>query len=270
MNKIIFSFLCFFGTFSFAQEISVPSPVVAIEAAPDLPDDLKGLVWNKWDTDNFIIISIDKNQGLYLKNNLEKIKSHLLSSWGFKDFRFTGECKIVCVSDKKLLKRIFRLDSPRFEIKQNENGKTSYAIWFSLDDNNIPTSELMQLCLFQLENYYKHDFLLFCEKGISFLSNSSNIKKRLLSNKLSSISFEDLLKENKEDPDFDIKSAVVCLLMCKEYGKNNFINYLKTKNTAEFGINDTNKFNQIINRYYKNLIDDLQNNRTPEDYLTIK
>lgn len=276
MKKIIFSVLCFLATQSFAQEkISIPHPVASTEetttaAAPELPEDLKGLVWNKWDTENFIVISIDKNQGLYLKNNLDKIKTNLLNSWGFKDFKFSGECKIVCVSDKKLLKRIFRLDSPRFEIKKNENGKTSCAIWFS-QDQNIPESELMQLCLFQIENYYKHDFLLFCKKGISVLSDSNVAnKKKLLLNKLDNISFEDLLKQNEEESNFDAKSAIVCLLMCKEYGKSNFLAYLKTKNLNEFGINDVSKFNEIINRYYKNLFDDLQNNRTPEDYLTIK
>jgi len=282
MKEFIFVVLCFVSTFSYAQEQVVPYPVENPKQTlqPEIPEDLKGLVWNKWSTKNFIIISIDKNQGLFLKNNIEKFKSQLFDSWGIKDVDFKGECKVVCVSNKKLLKRIFRLDDSKFEVRKSENGDISCVIWFSLEEknNDFPIFELMQVCSTQLEAELNDSVPLFCKRGMGLLSeNFESIRTRLLENNLDKISFNDIsskkeqdLKNQKEMNDFDVSSAVVCLLLRKEYGQDNFLNYLHTKNIGEFGINNIEKLNEIINRYYGHLMEDLKNNKTPKDYLQVK
>lgn len=278
MKKLLlFGFFLLASSFASAQDQVVPYPEFSkLTSAPEIPEDLKGLVWNKWSTKNFIIISIDKNQGLFLKNNLDNIKKTLLNNWGIQDFNFKGDCKIVCVSDKKLLKRIFRLESPRFEIKENKDGELSCSIWFSLEDKNeLPIFELMEMTMFQLENFHKKTIPLFLKRGICSLSEkSSEIAKRILNNKIQKFDLEEIKnkeKIEKEEADiFDTQSTIICLLFRKEYGEENFLNYIKTNNLNEFGIKSLDKFEEIINRYYKNLIDDLEKDITPEDYLIIK
>ena len=58
--------------------------------------DLEGLRWNRYTTDNFVILSIDNNQGRWLYQNVEKIKQLSLTRWGFPQTseEFTQECRI--------------------------------------------------------------------------------------------------------------------------------------------------------------------------------
>jgi hypothetical protein len=251
-----------------ADDISVPFPDQSRsvqKTKAEVPDDLKGLVWNKWSTKNFIIISIDKSQGVYLKNNIEKVKTWLVTRWGLDDFDFSGDCKIVCVSNKNLLKRIFKLDNPKFEVRKNNDKIELCAIWFSLEDyqKDMPLFELMKICLAQKETYSKND-LSFCNDGICFLSqNFEVIKQTILENEnsLSKIEFGDKMNE--------VQSGVVCLLMRKEYGQENFLKYLVDKNLSCYGFDDQTKFASVLSRYCKNLIEDLKNNKTPKDYIKI-
>lgn len=265
--KLFYFLLCFIFTFSLnAQDSSLPFPEQAkVESAsPEIPEDLKGLVWNKWNTNNFIIISIDKNQGLYLKNNIEKIKTNLITRWGLDDFDFTKDCKIVCVSNNKLLNRIFKLDSPKFEVRKNKDNKIELsAIWFSLEDykSDIPLLEIMNVCMaeYQLNNKIPN----FCNQGMCFLSQNPNlIMQKILSNK-DSLSNFDFSQMN------DVQSAVVCLLMRKEYGQDNFIRYLDNQNFSCYGFDSEEKFRITLDRYCVHLLEDLENNVTPKNYIEI-
>lgn len=275
MKNIIFSILLLLGINECnSQEfLDFPYPSFAKE---NLPEDLKGLVWNKWSTNNFIVLSIDKNQGLYIKNNIEKIKTRILNEWGYEDFNFTGDCKLVCVSNKNLLKRIFKLDFPKFEFRKNDNNQLELcAIWFSLEDMKFPISLLTELCIVQKEFKDSVTFPLFCKRGMVFLSNDLDFVK----NKLRDFdSFEENIleftniKQLPENTDnFDLNSVILCLLMRKEYGAYNFSNYTTSKNLKQFGYENNNdkKLNIIFNKYSRNLLDDLKNNKVPDSYLII-
>lgn len=252
---------------SFNREVPLPQDVS--KTATPVPDDLKDLVWNKWDTDNFIILSIDKNQGNHIKNNIEQIKTWLITRWGLPDLKFQGETKIVCVTNKSLLKRIFRLDEPKYNIQKNEDGSIkSCAVWFSLEDlENMPLKELSKLCIDQVESHYNKKFPVFCKNGMNFLNQDlRQIKNSILENPIDKISIKEIFddKSNKE-----IESGVVCLLLRKEFGENNFLNYLMSKDIGYFGFKDNEKIEETTNRYYKNLFEDLKNKKVPDDYLKI-
>lgn len=268
MKFVYFLFLVLFAATVVAQEQVVPYPLETPKQAkaPEIPEDLKGMVWNKWTTKNFIILSIDKDQGVYLKNNMEKIKTWLLTRWGLSDVNFDGECKIVCVSSKKLLKRIFRLDGSKFEVRKDQNGKIQTSvIWFSLEDyeKDIAMFELMNICLSQFENKYKKDLPSVCKKGMAFLSQEPEvIKHKILEEPTSEISFEKELN--------DVQCGVLCLLLRKEYGQDNFIKYLSSNDFNCFGFTQKEKFNETLNRYYRNLLEDIKTNRVPNEYLKIK
>ena len=75
--------------FIFILFFFIPAVVLA-QTQPD--SDLK---WHRWTTDNFVILSIDKNQGDYLFNNIEKIKEMSVSKWGVANSVFDNRCKII-------------------------------------------------------------------------------------------------------------------------------------------------------------------------------
>src|SRR4051812_26115945 len=72
--------------------------------------DLKNLAWNRYTTENFAILSIDDEQGRWLAHNIEHIKKWCLTRWGFPEnsrHLFTKECRVFCVPDKILMKKLF-------------------------------------------------------------------------------------------------------------------------------------------------------------------
>jgi hypothetical protein len=247
-----------------------PSQVLSTEV-PEVPSDLKGLVWNKWDTDNFIILSIDEQQGIFLKDNIEEIKKEVLDKWGIKNFNFSNKCKIVCTTNKKLLDRIFRISESKHEIRRDQNGAIQMsAIWFTLEDDQMPISDIANVCL----EHANLDIPYYCVKGMSVLSDSSNFKKNMLMQNFSEINKDLIYKtmeESSEIESFDLKSAVICLMLRKEFGKDNFIQFLKTNDYNCFGYNsDLENFEEILNKYYNYLLEDMTNNEVPDEYLDIK
>ena len=269
--KIIYVFL--FALFSFCVCAKENALTQAQQTVAPVPDDLKNLVWNKWDTDNFIILSIDENQGLYLKDNIEKIKTRLITRWGYPDINFQGQTKIICVSNKNLLKRIFKLENPRCEVKKDDKGQIeSCSLWFSLEDisKDMATDELMTVCMDQVETQYNKKFPLFCKRGMSFLSkNLDQIKNDMLRDPIKEISVKEILNAKDYNNEFDTRSAVLCLLLRKEFGQNNYVNYMLTKDLKFFSLQENEKFDEIVNRYYRNFIEDLKNNQVPDHYLKI-
>jgi len=79
------------------------------------------------------------------------------------------------------------------------------------------------------------------------------------------------MEESSEIESFDLKSAVICLMLRKEFGKDNFIQFLKTNDYNCFGYNsDLENFEEILNKYYNYLLEDMTNNEVPDEYLDIK
>ena len=108
----IFSVFCFLALVAGGQAYGQQKvshyqlPVPAGQTAPTDPD-LKNLVWNKWDTDNFTILSLDQSQGKYLHENIESMKTWILRRWGISEkLQFSAECKIMCVPTKELMKKL--------------------------------------------------------------------------------------------------------------------------------------------------------------------
>lgn len=243
-------------------------------------NDISGLVWNKWDTENFIILSLDYNQGVYLKNNIENIKKSIFEKWNLKNVKFSSDCKILCVNNKSLLKKLFKIDEPKAEIRYDKDGKIYLtALWFFMDDKkDFPKDKLAEICLSYLEKSVDKQMPLYLKKGMSSLSgNLDNIKQNLNdnileidTNKLFSVTLESFDKLSvAEKIKFINQSSSLVLLFRKEYGRDNFNNFLNKNQLSSFGIKDNNELNKIITRYNKYLIKDLMEKKVPDTYLEI-
>jgi len=273
-------------TFGMYQEARSDEPIKAVfqeeqklvftnpfptTTSSNVPDEFKDLVWNKWDTDNFIVLSISEQQGLYLKNNIERIKSSLLKNWGIKDFDLSKKCKLVCVSNEEMLDKLFKKQDFHSEVRKDSDGNIeSNAIWFYLDDTNAMgklNDKVLDICLSELSQKVK-SIPAFCRVGMCVLSKNSNqIKETILKGEDANAS--DLITSEKPELS-EGPCAALCLMIRKEYGENNFLSYLLTGDLKSLGINDENQLDSIFNRYKDNLKKDLSNNLVPANYLKIE
>ncbi len=256
---IIFILFCFSA---FAEE-------TANQTAPS------EMVWNKWDTDNFIVLSIDKSQGLYLKNNIESVKSDLEKRWGIKNNKFKTQCKLLCVPDSNLLNRLFNISDPRSEVRRDSEGKVAVsAIWIDFKDADNLSCLVAPVVLDNSHNSF------FVKKGISKLEESLSTLRSDFK-ELTPIDFKEIIsiKENsfdkmslEEKNNFIKNSAIVCLLLRREFGIDKFSQFVTSKQSESdirsiFGFKDLDSFSKTLNRYSKNLSEDIKNNKTPDDYL---
>lgn len=233
------------------------------------------MVWNKWDTDNFIVLSIDQSQGLYLKKNIESIKVDFEKRWGLENNRFETQCKLLCVPDDNLLVRLFNINEPRSETRRSPEGKILVsAIWMNFEDSNNLSYLVAPVILDNVANS------LFVKKGISKLEESlSNIRSDFKEidpidfKKLISTTEDSFYKMSLEEKNSFVKSsAVACLLLRKEFGIKKFSKFIASRQAESdmksiFGFQDLDSFSKTLNRYSKNLSEDIKNNKTPDDYL---
>ena len=140
----------------------------------DVPDEIKGLQWNRWTSENFTVLATNDIQAQYLHKHLELIKSWVYSRWGLADTDFSSECKLVVVDDPELFQKMFRIKDSRVEVRRT-NGKISETVIFMLIDGDpsstvpIPLSEI---CFAELAAKYNTDFGWWSYRGMSLLNGS--------------------------------------------------------------------------------------------------
>lgn len=261
------------------------------QQAPADPE-LANLVWNKWDTENFTILSLDAEQGKYLYENIEQMKKWVLSRWGFPDIKFASECRVLCVPNRNLMKKLFRLDRSHGEVRRDESGKIVMSVlWLVLDGKpaEVIPSALTMVAVSELENYgAKMGY--WAIRGMSILNGTlpqirqelaalnatvRSDQKMFFSDKLFSMTEQEWRDESLENRQlFDREAAALCLLLRKEFGQHNLHNFLKSGGGEQnfvqvYGFRGYQEFDATLRRYMAMLSQDVMQNRTPDDYLQI-
>jgi hypothetical protein len=235
------------------------------------------LAWNKWDVGNFVILSLDKSQGLHLKSNICDMCDEALEGFGMGS-DLSGSYKIVCVPDNATLKKMFGLDSSHVE-----SDGVSGSVWLSMEESEMLPSLLVSACaedaapkvgFFVLRGAYR------LSKPTKFVESALAEATEVDSESLFKTTKEQWLKKNEKDREaFDRESALCCLMFRKEIGKvrfSKFINrhYLKNamdeSSPSSLGFKDFSHLDSVLSRYSKNLSSDLRDGKTPHEYLQIK
>jgi hypothetical protein len=271
MKRILFVFL-FLSSFVWAQD-----------------PDVKNLVWNRYTTPNFTILSIDDNQGQWLALNLEEVKIWCMTRWGFPDVKFSKECRIFCVPNKELMVKLFGVDSSRAEVRQKDGVIEITAMWLILDDKPIKTLPIYvtQICFAQFEANYHTTLPFWAKRGISCLNSTPNqIKKEIFAlRNLDSISSSDIMNMKEEEywkltSDkrvlFDRSTEALCLLFRKEFGEAKFQSLLRLSNNdmksvirVVYGYRSYDDLDKAYLRYIKDLTKDIKAQKTPDTYLQV-
>lgn len=290
---LLFGLLIFFSNIAYAQ-VEYPYGVSAPTDA-----DLKDLQWNRYTTENFVILSIDNAQGKWLSKNIEHIKKECLSRWGFPENsrgKFTKECRVFCVPDKTLLKKLFALDQSKVEARKKEGRLEMTALWLVLDDKPSKTipEYLSQVCFSEFESANNVSLGFWFKRGASLLNGTiPDIRQEIVnlssvvgkdqpifpSDKMFSMTQEDYLKETNENKKiFDQEAIALCLLLRKEFGEAKLQGMLRlsSKNSTEdvlravYGFSGYSHFDKQYIRFMRDLTDEVAKGKTPDSYLEVK
>lgn len=244
-----------------------PSPVVTKSEDGDL-------VWNKWDSENFVILSLNKAQGQRIKSEVEHIRSSFFGELGVSVPQAKSACKIVCVPDAASLKNLFGLDGSHWETKKDSSGVASSAIWLNQEEMEVFPFLLLSVCL---EDAFP-DGKWCVLRGSSLLGNDSD-RLRSLFKEIPKSKVEDLLRATKESwqkmkpeqrLEFDKASAAMCLLLRREFGRKKLANFFVEKDpVSSLGFGDNLEFDKTLARYSENLSSDVRNGLTPDKYLIL-
>ena len=251
--------------------------------------EFKDLTWNRYTTENFVIVSIDDKQGKWLSENIEKIKSWCLVRWGFPDLKFSKECRIFVVPNKILFKKLFNIEQSKYEIREELT-----VIWLVLDEKPtiVIPSLITNIALYEFDTKYQVSTPLWFKNGSSQLNSNvltihKNIEKFAESFKRDDPIFtcenifimtEESYKSEDNKLLFDQQSMILCLMLRKEFGEaklQGFLRIINNNNIQDvlrvvYGFDGYEHFDKQYYLFMKELSEDIVENKTPNSYLEIK
>jgi hypothetical protein len=277
--------LLFLTSFSFGQDLVLPSVSTPVTSK----EDTKDLVWNRYTTENFTILSIDNNQGKRLYDNIENYKYLCLKRWGIPNFKFPKECRIMVVPSKDLLKKLFNISESRCEVRVIKDELNIVLVWMVIesdkDFNNSVPYFVTTCSLVELNFKYKLKNNLALINGMSLLNESldniKNIKNENIKIETKILNLlsadENIYKKMNDDEkkNFKIKSLILCLMLKKEFGENKFLRFLLSDKPKKDLIESVykfkiNNFEKSYDTYTKDFLKELKENKVPDRYIDIK
>ena len=291
-NTFLFSTMVLFCNTCFSQDLvyfkSLPTPT-GIEKSND--PSIPKIGWNRWTTTNFTILSIDLNQGDYLKNNIEQMKTWCMQRWGLQDMDYKTECRIFCVPNKETMQKLFNIETSRAETKNDINKNTVNYLWLVLDGRpaEVIPSGLTLVSLREYETATSRKIGWWAQRGMAALNISigqiktnityserfiENNDKMFFSKSLFSITEETWKKLSIGEQNlFDSEAAALCLMIRKEYGQSMFLSMLEYSNEKSLketlGFSNYTHFDITFKRFLVNICKDIREGRTPDNYLQI-
>jgi hypothetical protein len=297
MKYILLLCVIFWVNLGFAQNWNdsfVPLPAI-YEGAFKVSDDpqLKDLVWHRWTSGNFTVLSLNDQQGEYLAQNANSIKNWILTRWGLPDVPLSAEFRLLCVYDIELMNKLFRLNRSRVEVRK-DNGRDIYIGWLLTDGSPEQTLPLplTQVFLSELDQTYNLGLGFWVKRGFGMLNLSiSNIRqeivilyqhiqaqKKMYSSEIifnmDKDTYNKLSRENKSL--FDRQCMALCLLLRKEFGQEKLHKFMRTRSGDPqqllqeiYLFKNYEQFDDSFFRYMRDLCVDVVNSKTPDSYLII-
>lgn len=282
--------------FADIQRVTLPAEVQQEMREPANPD-IKGKVWNRWTSENFVVCSINDTQAKFLHDHLEDVKSWIFRRWGLQDVKFSGECRLICVDDKSLFQKLFGIDRTKVEIRRDGGKIKMTVIYLLLDDKPAKTIPvpLTEVCLAQFEEAYQLRFGCWFHRGMALLNGTLPDIRQAIADQRPALENDDpvffgqalfSLTDQQyagltppERASFDRASLLACLLLRKEYGEDKFLDFLKATSNgsdAQAGLNkvynfDYAKFDKLFKKYMFDLTAAItgQTKPPPDSYLQV-
>lgn len=277
------------------QQVTLPSEVVRELVVPTTVPNIEGLVWNRWTSENFVVCSLNDEQGRYLTDNLEHVKTWVYDRWGFENLKFRTECRLICVSNTELFKEFFGLDESKVSIRYDESGKPELIVIFLLlndkPSKTIPIP-ITEACLANLDVVYNFRTPLWAAKSFAHLNATipsiqekfrtvdSSIKQNrpLYGSKgvLEVKDFDALSPEDKKE--YIAASVVFTMMLRKEFGEDrlhNFYKHCADGNSPEEGLRSIYRFDSYadcdshMKEYVLEVVSKLDNKQIGDAYFQV-
>lgn len=284
---------------SFGEEIQkVALPLeVRHELKTSIDPDIKDLQWNRWTSENFTVCALSDIHARYLHKHLELVKGWVFTRWGLYDVPFSAECRVICVDDPALYEKMFKLRESHTEVRRDEQGKIRMSVIFLLADHKpsqVVPIPLTEVCLAEFGHRFGDEFSWWSYRGMGLLNGSVDQIKQSAINagrgilldkpiyfskglmEMTPAQWSQLSTEQREL--YDQMSMIFCLLVRKEFGEEKFQWLLKkTANGGNperalkevCGFDSYKQFDASFLRYAKDLCQDIEAGKTPNDYLQI-
>lgn len=290
MRFILFLFFSFFCLTAKTEDPvqTVLDTASLVEKDPDLD----GLQWNRYVNGNFTILSIDDRQGAWLNKNINKIFDSCSVRWGLEPIELKQECRIFCVPNQKLLKKLFNLDKPKSDIRKNEDNSISInVIWVCMEEFN---KEFLFPYLTHISFSGNRNYPFWFARGSELLGHPVDdivlLLKGPLNNflsceevlSLSNSEYLNLTEENKDS--FDKQSILLCMMLRKELGQFRLVSLLNKVNGQDmsdqhllltnfkivYGYRSLEDLNLKYRSYCNDLLKEISSNKVPNSYFLIK
>lgn len=250
-------------------------------------EEIKSLVWNRYVNKNFTVLSIDDKQGYWLYKNIDQINDWCVSRWGLPKIDFSKECRIFCVPNKSLLKKLFGLENSRVEVRKKDGEVDITVLWLVLEETEFHqvSPYLTRACFAELEQEglklswwftRSAEILSLPIKEIRDLLESSFEPSG--SEAIFNTTFEDYQKLSAENKKlFDKKCLVLCLMLRKELGEIKLHSFLvvESKNKVEkslnfvYGYSSIQEFEKKFLLFSNDLSKAIGSQKVPDSYLQI-
>lgn len=285
--RMFFLLISFFFLEPIFAQTAVSEDPIKSSSSPKEDPELKGLQWNRYVKESYVVLSIDDKQGLWLINNLQSISNWCTSRWGLNNFVTAQECRIFCVPNNELLKKLFNLEESKAEVRKETDGSTKInVIWISLDSLS---KESVSPYITHIVFSESKDFPFWFIRGAEIINSPlSSIRSELEQKDFTnSFSFEKLLSLTNEGyvglsqvdkKAFDHKTLALCLMLRKELGQVKLLSFLGAVRSDPsdleaclrqiYGYKDFADFEAKYNMYCKDLLKDLD--KVPDSYFAVE
>lgn len=289
--------LCFWVGVGYAEELPMPG------GSPPVEDHS---YWHKWDTPNFIILSLNDRQGQQIAQQIEMVRDWVTTRWGLPpagkpktDGSISPRTKVLCVPDRAVLKKLFRLGESYAEVRHAANGRIETSTCWILCDDTLSNSLsilLTEICLSELEQDVSDAYNVNCKicywarRGMSILNGEpskvrllmapmaehiASNKKMYFSEPLFTLSKDVVARSSEENIAlFDREAALLCLMIRKEFGQRAFLALLMNSSPDNLyratGYRSYADFDFAFKRYLYYAAYDVVQGRMPAKYLDIQ
>lgn len=268
----------------YANEVTLPDNVkVSVEE----DEEIKSLVWNRYVNKNFTVLSIDDKQGYWLYKNIDQINDWCVSRWGLPKIDFSKECRIFCVPNKSLLKKLFGIENSRVEVRKKDGEVDITVLWLVLEETELSqvSPYLTRACFAELEQEGLKLSWWFTRSAEMLSLPTKEIRDLLESSfepsgceAIFNTTFEEYQKLSTEDKKlFDKKCLVLCLMLRKELGEIKLHSFLvvENKNKIEkslnfvYGYSSIQEFENKFLLFSNDLVKAIRSQKVPDSYLQI-
>ena len=276
--------------FIFAIVVAMLSGIATAADFGGLPPGFETQTWKIAKSANFEIGTLDAKSTADINQKTEALKTWIYRRWGLKDAPFKHTCQIIAVPTAEKYKLWFQrpFDLPKFVNAKDLDGvdREVYFARFATEGSyltDVLPNYITRICLMNYEKTYNVKFGVWAYEGMSGLNTDTDtIRKTLLVlnpkvNNYSSRELFELQSPEAVTPELKAKCTLMCLLLRKQPNADvNFVRFLEVYSTTSnpdqalnvFGFKSVSDFDEVFNRFARDFLDGLKNNKVPNMSLT--